>query len=43
MTRDAELEQLLNARTGIPPTDDIPSETSAGDTPATAEDLDEED
>jgi hypothetical protein len=43
MTQDSELERLLNARTGIPPTDDTPSDTSAGDAPATTEDLDEED
>lgn len=35
--------QLLNQRDGVPPVDDTPSDTSTGELPATAEDIDDED
>lgn len=40
MTDQAALERLLAQRDGVPPIDDQPTDTSAGDTPA---DIDEED
>lgn len=43
MTDQAALERLLAQRDGVPPIDDQPTDTSAGDTPAGPDDIDEED
>lgn len=43
MTDQAALEQLLNARSGVPPVDDTPADQSDGEVPAGPDDIDEED
>lgn len=41
MTDEAALERLLNQRDGIPPVDDEPTDTSAGEQPGDVDDTEE--